>query len=67
MGLSIHQARSLAHLAEKNGCITQVSFQRRSCPMVVKLREACLERPDRMPSAGSTSVPSILISKRATT
>ncbi len=44
MGLSIHQARSLAHLAEEHGCITQVSFQRRSCPMVVKLREACLER-----------------------
>jgi len=44
MGLSIHQARSLAHLAEKNGCITQVSFQRRSTPMVVKLREECLKR-----------------------
>ncbi len=44
MGLTIHQARSLAHLAEQHGCITQVSFQRRTCPMVVKLREACLER-----------------------
>ena len=44
MGLSIHQARSLAELAEKNNCITQVSFQRRSCPMVVMLREKCLER-----------------------
>ena len=44
MGLSRHQARSLAYLAEKNGCITQVSFQRRSCPMVVKLREECLKR-----------------------
>src|SRR5690242_13123385 len=33
MGLSAHQARALAHLAEKNGCITQVSFQRRTCPM----------------------------------
>jgi len=44
MGLSIHQARSLAYLAEKHGCITQVSFQRRACPMVVKLREECLKR-----------------------
>ena len=44
LGLSLHQARSLAHLAERHGCITQVSFQRRACPLVVKLREACLER-----------------------
>jgi predicted dehydrogenase len=44
MGITLHQARSLAHLAEQHGCITQVSFQRRSCPMVVKLRNACLER-----------------------
>lgn len=44
MGLSIHQARSLAHLAEKHGCITQVSFQRRTCPMVVHLRNECLKR-----------------------
>ena len=44
MGLSIHQARSLAHLAEQHGCITQVSFQRRSCPMVVELRDECLKR-----------------------
>ncbi len=44
MGITIHQARSLAYLAEKNDCITQVSFQRRTCPMVVKLRNACLER-----------------------
>jgi len=44
MGLSMHQARALAHLAEKHGCITQVSFQRRTCPMVVRLREECLKR-----------------------
>jgi virulence factor len=44
MGLSIHQAQSMALLAEKKGCITQVSFQRRTCPMVVKLREECLKR-----------------------
>lgn len=44
MGLSIHQARSMALLAEKKGCITQVSFQRRTCPMVVKLHEECLKK-----------------------
>ncbi len=44
MGLTLHQAQMLAHLAEHNGCITQVSFQRRSCPLVVKLREECLRR-----------------------
>jgi predicted dehydrogenase len=44
MGLTLHQARMLAYLAETNGCITQVSFQRRSCPMIVALRERCLER-----------------------
>lgn len=44
MGLTLHQARALAHLAEKHGCITQVSFQRRTCPMVVQLREECLKR-----------------------
>jgi len=44
MGITMHQARSLAHLAEKHGCITQVSFQRRSCPMVVMLRDECLKR-----------------------
>lgn len=44
MGLTIHQARSLAYLAHKQGCITQVSFQRRSCPMVMQLHEACLRR-----------------------
>ena len=44
MGVTVHQARTLALLAEKHGCITQVSFQRRTCPMVVKLREECLKR-----------------------
>jgi len=44
MGLSIHQARSLAHIAEEHGCITQVSFQRRSCPMVMRLHDECLKR-----------------------
>ncbi len=44
LGLSLHQARSLAYLAHKHGCITQVSFQRRSCPLVVQLRDECLKR-----------------------
>lgn len=44
MGLTIHQARCLAYLAEKHGNITQVGFQRRSAPLVVKMREECLKR-----------------------
>lgn len=44
LGISIHQARALAYTANKNGCITQVSFQRRSSPMVTELRKKCLER-----------------------
>lgn len=44
MGVTLHQAQMLAHLAEKHGCITQVSFQRRSCPMVVKLYQECRRR-----------------------
>lgn len=44
MGLTLHQAELLAHLAEEHGCITQVSFQRRTTPMVVKLRDECLKR-----------------------
>jgi virulence factor len=44
LGITIHQARALAYTAEKNNCITQVSFQRRSSPMVVMLRNECLKR-----------------------
>lgn len=44
MGLNLHQARALAHLAEEHRCITQVSFQRRSCPMVAQLHADCLRR-----------------------
>ena len=44
MGISLHHARSLAYLAEKHNCITQVSFQRRATPMIVQLRNKCLER-----------------------
>jgi predicted dehydrogenase len=44
MGITLHQARMLAYLADQKGCITQVSFQRRTSPMVVQLREECLKR-----------------------
>lgn len=42
LALTLHQARSLACLAERNHCITQVSFQRRRTPVVEQLRDACL-------------------------
>ena len=44
MGLTLHQARNLAYLAEKHDCITQVSFQRRASPLANTLREQCLRR-----------------------
>jgi virulence factor len=44
LGITMHQARSLAYTAEKNGSITQVSFQRRTSPMVNFLRQECLKR-----------------------
>ncbi len=44
MGITLHQARALAHLAEKHGSITQVSFQRRSTPLVAQMRDECLKR-----------------------
>jgi predicted dehydrogenase len=43
MGLTWHQAQVLAHLADQKGVITQVSHQRRSSPLLAKLREECLE------------------------
>jgi predicted dehydrogenase len=43
LGLSLHQAKALAYLAEQNDCITQVGFQRRSSPLANLLRNACLE------------------------
>ena len=44
MGITMHQARALAYTAAKNNCITQVSFQRRSCPLAVRLHELCVAR-----------------------
>jgi virulence factor len=43
-GLTLHQAEMLAYLAEEHGAVTQVSFQRRSSPLLQKARELCLER-----------------------
>ncbi len=43
-GITMHQARTLAEAAAAHGCVTQVGFQRRTCPIVVKLREECLRR-----------------------
>jgi len=44
MGITMHQAHMLLELAERNDCITQVSFQRRCCPLLVQLHDECLER-----------------------
>jgi len=44
MGLTWHQAQMLAHLAEQKRLITQVSHQRRVCPLLVTVREECLKR-----------------------
>jgi len=44
MGLSIHQARALSGAAAAKNLITQVAFQRRYTPMVMKLRDECLKR-----------------------
>ncbi len=44
MALTIHQARMLKYLAEQKKLITQVAFQRRYTPMVMRLRDECLKR-----------------------
>lgn len=44
MGITMHQARALLHLAQEHGCITQVGLQRRTCPLAVELRAQCLQR-----------------------
>ena len=44
MGLTMHQSKTLAYLAEKNNCITQVSHQRRSAPIMQKMRTECLKK-----------------------
>lgn len=44
MGMTMHQSRALAFLASKNNCITQVSHQRRSSPLLQKMLEECLKK-----------------------
>ncbi|MGD8165967.1 Gfo/Idh/MocA family protein [Herbiconiux sp. P16] len=44
LGLTLHQARTLARLAEENGCITQVGFQRRSSPLLERMVGRVRER-----------------------
>jgi predicted dehydrogenase len=44
MGLTLHQAQMLEYLAAEAGVITQVSFQRRVCPLLVELRRRIAER-----------------------
>ncbi len=44
MGITIHQSRMLAYLARENKCITQVSHQRRSAPILQKMKEKCMEK-----------------------
>ncbi|WP_135554932.1 Gfo/Idh/MocA family protein [Paenibacillus cymbidii] len=44
LGFTPHQARTLAYLADRHRCVTQVGFQRRTHPMVAMLRDECLKR-----------------------
>lgn len=52
MGITLHQAISLAHLADQKNCITQVSFQRRTSPMVVHLYNEALPQSDKSERGG---------------
>lgn len=44
MGLTLHQARVLAHLAAEHGAVTQVSHQRRSSPLLQLAERECRAR-----------------------
>jgi virulence factor len=44
MGLTMHQAEVLTHLAETNKLITQVSHQRRVAPIMLEMRRRLLEK-----------------------
>ena len=46
LGLTVHQARTLARLAEENGCITQVGFQHRSSPLLERMLGRVREQGD---------------------
>ncbi len=43
-GITVQQTRNLARLAEKNGCLTMVGFQRRFVPLLVQARRRVEER-----------------------
>ncbi|MDQ2730399.1 MAG: Gfo/Idh/MocA family oxidoreductase [Armatimonadota bacterium] len=42
LGVTLHQAQILAYLAEKHQVTTQVSFQRRTCPLLTMLHGECI-------------------------
>jgi len=44
MGLTLHQAQMLAHLAAEHGAVTQVSHQRRSSPLLQLAYHECRAR-----------------------
>jgi predicted dehydrogenase len=44
MGLTMHQARTLEHLARQNDLVTQVNHQRRSAPIMVEMRNRLLDK-----------------------
>jgi len=44
LGLTLHQAEVLTQLAEDAGVTTQVSFQRRTSPLLTRLHRRCTER-----------------------
>lgn len=44
LALTSYQARTLAHHAEKNDCITMVAFQRRHVPVIVEARKRLEQR-----------------------
>ena len=43
-GITAEQTRNMARLAEKNGCLTMVGFQRRFCPVIVEARKRVEEQ-----------------------
>lgn len=45
-GITTDQTRNLARLADRNGCLTMVGFQRRFCPLIVQARQKVQERGD---------------------
>lgn len=44
MGLTLHQAQVLEALARRNNCVAAVALQRRTTPLVMRLRDECLKR-----------------------